>query len=91
MVLAHANFDWLKTVMPAGTLYDYFLENHKITQHEKLIFKHKVYFGHTYDLINLFLSRAEPKEFQLFIELQLVNNKIFNVMNGDIWGLGIKR
>ena len=91
MVLAHANFDWLKTVMPAGNLYDYFVENHKIIQHEKLIFQHKVHFGHTYDLINLFLSRAEPKEFQLFIELQLVNNKIFNLMNGDIWGLGIKR
>ena len=89
MVLAHINIDFAKSVIPAGSLYDYISEHHKITQHEKLVYEHKVQLGKTHDLINLFLTRAEPKELQLFIELQLINNKIFKVMKGDIWGLNV--
>ncbi len=89
MVLAHVNIDFAKQVIPPGNLRDYISENHKITQHEKLFFDHKVQLGRTHDLFNLFLSRARPKELQLFIEMLLISNKIFKVTNGDIWGLNV--
>ncbi len=87
MVLAHINIDFAKSVIPAGDLYDYLSEHHKITQHEKLMYERKVQLGRTHDLINLFLTRARPKELQLFIELQLIHNKIMKITKGDVWGL----
>lgn len=82
-----ARADMLKTIIPAGSTYDFFMRHKVFNEHWSFPNEHEIPFFLSSDVYTYFVGLAKPKELQLFIELLIIHNKIFRMTNEDVWGL----